>query len=104
MPTPLPSMPTPVPSVPTPAPSMPTPLPSVPTPLLSRLRKMGATRMAASAVVANDIDGDLITAGEKKRREIKARKNLTGIFSRRTNRTQDAWVYSHDGPIGRRTR
>jgi hypothetical protein len=28
-------------------------------------------------VVANDIDGDLITAGEKKRREIKARKSLT---------------------------
>eukprot|EP00959_Pyramimonas_sp_CCMP1952_P141328 2958163-Pyramimonas_sp.AAC.1 len=22
-----------------------------------------------------------------------------GIFSRRTNRTQEAWVYSHDGPI-----
>eukprot|EP00976_Prorocentrum_cordatum_P101716 1192761-Prorocentrum_minimum.AAC.4 len=22
-----------------------------------------------------------------------------GIFSRQTNRTQDAWVYSHDGPI-----
>eukprot|EP00976_Prorocentrum_cordatum_P095809 1190304-Prorocentrum_minimum.AAC.4 len=27
-----------------------------------------------------------------------------GIFSRRTNRTQDARVYSHEGPIGRRTR
>eukprot|EP00976_Prorocentrum_cordatum_P000913 18411-Prorocentrum_minimum.AAC.1 len=26
-----------------------------------------------------------------------------GIFSRRTNRTKDARVYSHDGPIGRRT-
>eukprot|EP00976_Prorocentrum_cordatum_P062779 1176847-Prorocentrum_minimum.AAC.5 len=22
-----------------------------------------------------------------------------GIFSRRTNQTQEAWVYSHDGPI-----
>eukprot|EP00976_Prorocentrum_cordatum_P022540 461021-Prorocentrum_minimum.AAC.1 len=28
----------------------------------------------------------------------------TGIFSRRTNQTQEARVYSHDGPIGRRTR
>eukprot|EP00959_Pyramimonas_sp_CCMP1952_P204314 4273005-Pyramimonas_sp.AAC.1 len=27
-----------------------------------------------------------------------------GIFSRWTNRTQDARVYSHDGPIGRRMR
>eukprot|EP00976_Prorocentrum_cordatum_P053063 1070668-Prorocentrum_minimum.AAC.1 len=27
-----------------------------------------------------------------------------GIFSRRTNRTQKAWVYSHNGPIGRRKR
>eukprot|EP00976_Prorocentrum_cordatum_P117005 1196241-Prorocentrum_minimum.AAC.5 len=27
-----------------------------------------------------------------------------GIFSRRTNRMQDARVYSHDGPIGRSTR
>eukprot|EP00976_Prorocentrum_cordatum_P068586 1179202-Prorocentrum_minimum.AAC.3 len=27
----------------------------------------------------------------------------TGIFSRGTNRTQDARVYSHEGPIGRRT-
>eukprot|EP00976_Prorocentrum_cordatum_P084530 1185690-Prorocentrum_minimum.AAC.1 len=26
------------------------------------------------------------------------------IFSRRTNRTQEAWVYSHAGPIGRRKR
>eukprot|EP00976_Prorocentrum_cordatum_P060214 1175806-Prorocentrum_minimum.AAC.1 len=26
-----------------------------------------------------------------------------GIFSRRTNRTQDVRVYSHGGPIGRRT-
>eukprot|EP00976_Prorocentrum_cordatum_P087914 1187099-Prorocentrum_minimum.AAC.1 len=25
-----------------------------------------------------------------------------GIFSRRTNQTQEAWVYSHDGPIRRR--
>eukprot|EP00959_Pyramimonas_sp_CCMP1952_P265736 5555873-Pyramimonas_sp.AAC.1 len=23
-----------------------------------------------------------------------------GIFPRRTNKTQEAWVYSHDGPIG----
>eukprot|EP00976_Prorocentrum_cordatum_P102767 1193201-Prorocentrum_minimum.AAC.1 len=28
----------------------------------------------------------------------------TGTFARRTNRTQDARVYSHDGPFGRRTR
>eukprot|EP00976_Prorocentrum_cordatum_P016914 340479-Prorocentrum_minimum.AAC.2 len=28
----------------------------------------------------------------------------TGIFSRRTNRTQTTRVYSHDGPIGRRPR
>eukprot|EP00976_Prorocentrum_cordatum_P094901 1189969-Prorocentrum_minimum.AAC.3 len=27
-----------------------------------------------------------------------------GIFSRRTTRRQDAWVYSHDGPIGGRMR
>eukprot|EP00976_Prorocentrum_cordatum_P084724 1185780-Prorocentrum_minimum.AAC.3 len=27
-----------------------------------------------------------------------------GIFSRRTNQTQEAWVYSHDGPIRRRKR
>eukprot|EP00959_Pyramimonas_sp_CCMP1952_P129909 2716719-Pyramimonas_sp.AAC.1 len=25
-----------------------------------------------------------------------------GIFSQRTNQTQEAWVYSHDGPIGHR--
>eukprot|EP00959_Pyramimonas_sp_CCMP1952_P172653 3607622-Pyramimonas_sp.AAC.1 len=25
-----------------------------------------------------------------------------GMFSRRTNRTKEAWVYSHGGPIGRR--
>eukprot|EP00976_Prorocentrum_cordatum_P067112 1178594-Prorocentrum_minimum.AAC.1 len=27
-----------------------------------------------------------------------------GVFSRRTNRTQEVWVYSHDGPIIRRKR
>eukprot|EP00976_Prorocentrum_cordatum_P055947 1128799-Prorocentrum_minimum.AAC.1 len=27
-----------------------------------------------------------------------------GIFSRRTHRTQEAWVYSHDVPIRRRKR
>eukprot|EP00976_Prorocentrum_cordatum_P066505 1178340-Prorocentrum_minimum.AAC.4 len=27
-----------------------------------------------------------------------------GIFSRRTNQTQEAWVYSHDGPIRHRKR
>eukprot|EP00976_Prorocentrum_cordatum_P051673 1043241-Prorocentrum_minimum.AAC.1 len=27
-----------------------------------------------------------------------------GVFSRWTNRTQEAWVCSHDGPITRRTR
>eukprot|EP00959_Pyramimonas_sp_CCMP1952_P263311 5506165-Pyramimonas_sp.AAC.1 len=26
----------------------------------------------------------------------------TGIFSRWTNRTQEVWVYSRDGPIGHR--
>eukprot|EP00976_Prorocentrum_cordatum_P002032 40637-Prorocentrum_minimum.AAC.1 len=28
----------------------------------------------------------------------------TGIFSRRTNQIQEARVYSHDGPLGRRKR
>eukprot|EP00976_Prorocentrum_cordatum_P106418 1194445-Prorocentrum_minimum.AAC.1 len=27
-----------------------------------------------------------------------------GIFSRRTNQTPEAWVYSHDGPIRHRKR
>eukprot|EP00959_Pyramimonas_sp_CCMP1952_P301451 6307155-Pyramimonas_sp.AAC.1 len=27
-----------------------------------------------------------------------------GIFSRRTNQTQEAWVHSHDGPVRRRKR
>eukprot|EP00959_Pyramimonas_sp_CCMP1952_P246285 5147621-Pyramimonas_sp.AAC.1 len=29
---------------------------------------------------------------------------MVGIFSRRTNQTQEARVYSHDGPIRRRKR
>eukprot|EP00959_Pyramimonas_sp_CCMP1952_P366110 7667828-Pyramimonas_sp.AAC.1 len=30
------------------------------------------------------------------------RRMRMGIFSRRTNRMQDTWVYSHDGPIPKR--
>eukprot|EP00959_Pyramimonas_sp_CCMP1952_P215041 4499937-Pyramimonas_sp.AAC.1 len=32
-----------------------------------------------------------------------AEKDKVGLFSRRTNRTRDAWVYACDEPIRRRT-
>eukprot|EP00959_Pyramimonas_sp_CCMP1952_P400448 8390888-Pyramimonas_sp.AAC.1 len=34
----------------------------------------------------------------------KGRVYSAGIFSRRTNQTQEAWVYSHNGPTRRRKR
>eukprot|EP00959_Pyramimonas_sp_CCMP1952_P122454 2559986-Pyramimonas_sp.AAC.1 len=57
-------------------------------------------------------DGDAIPPGGPIRRS-KCGYTLTtdqsdagsvGIFSRRTNQTQEAWVYSHDRPIRRRKR
>ena len=43
----------------------------------SKLSRMGAGKLAASTVAAS-VDGDLITDGERLRREIKAKKKLTG--------------------------
>jgi hypothetical protein len=41
-----------------------------------KLSRMGASRLAATTVAAS-VDGDLITDGERLRREIKAKKKLT---------------------------
>ena len=45
--------------------------------------------------VRNKNDSDILTADQSD-------VGSGGIFARRTNRTREAGVYSHDGPIGRR--